>query len=661
MREENRPGTNSFRSCRHVAPKSVPIRALVPAIALLAPLCALAAGNTLTAPDGNSRLVVENAVVKDDETTLLFWTHPELGDPGSGQPCPLNFYTITLQAGLPTARADLAARGVCGSALLKARLQDDGDVLILAADRLERWRKGERVSSHVLSDLEATRGLGSDTTSGGQWHAMTSTGDVIIAVPAGGDGADAGVQVVSLASDARLRWRSVLNEPGQHFMVQNLWATGGGGALFHVGLIPADNSRITAEDHLYLIGANGARAEAVRLSIDDQPDLQSLMTMAQADIQQALARVGEANPEAIEKLDTAQRDDGGFDVLLQRKGGPEGRAGHFLLRFGPDGRLRTEQALSEFIVLHGLENWTDFDVAGQQLLLLASVMASQPNVQARRKAYSQSVISTIELDSKQIVARLVPLDPRYLEAAMNAGDEQFQYLENLPGGTPVLATAVGGQPLAVSIGRLSGKTALRFDEGTADLLAYTEAVERRRAELADTQAREQRKSNRATSKQQMNADLAAAVGMAPEEFAALSNRERKEAMVRSGNVDAMMAAAMKQAPTPQAMPAQPGNEQDTNGQLAAAKAQELPEEKTLKVNANLQGFIEFEIPDGGLTTLLIYDRRNGEELLSKAYADGLIYEYIDFGQFDRPLETIGVSYRDSNGAVLKDLTPAIVP
>jgi hypothetical protein len=149
--------------------------------------------------------------------------------------------------------------------------------------------------------------------------------------------------------------------------------------------------------------------------------------------------------------------------------------------------------------------------------------------------------------------------------------------------------------------------------------------------------------------------------MAPEEFAALSNRERKEAMVRSGNVDAMMAAAMKQAPTPQAMPAQPGNEQDTNGQLAAAKAQELPEEKTLKVNANLQGFIEFEIPDGGLTTLLIYDRRNGEELLSKAYADGLIYEYIDFGQFDRPLETIGVSYRDSNGAVLKDLTPAIVP
>ncbi|MGK2926303.1 MAG: hypothetical protein ACSLE2_11850 [Lysobacterales bacterium] len=626
-------------------------------IALLVPLGALAAGNTLTAPDGNSRLVVENAVVMGDETTLLIWTHPELGDPGSGQPCPLNFYTITLQAGLPTARADLAARGVCGNALSKARLQDDGDVLILAADRLERWRKGVRVSSHVLSALEATRGLGSDTTSGGQWHAMTSTGDVIIAVPAGG-GADAGVQVVSLASDARLRWRSVLNEPGQRFMVQNLWATGGGGALFHVGLVPADNSRITTEDHLYFISANGARAEAVRLSIDDQPDLQSLMTMAQADIQQALARVGEANPELIEKLDAAVRDEGGFDVLLQRKGGPEGRAGHFLLRFGPDGRVRTELALSDLVV-HGLENWTDFDVTGQQLLLLASVMASQPGVQARRKTYSQSVISTIELDSGQIVDRLVPLDTRYLEAAMNAGDEQFQYLENLPGGTPVLATAVGGQPLAVSIGRLSGKTALRFDEGTADLLAYTEAAEGRRAELANTQAREQRKSDRVASKQQMNADLAAAVGMAPEEFAALSNRERKEAMVRSGNVDAMMAAAMKQAPAPQAMPAQPGIKQDTNGQLAAAKAPELPEKKTLKVNANLQGFIEFENPDGGLTTLLIYDRGNGEELLSKAYADGVIYEYIDFGQFDRPLETIGVSYRDSNGALLKDLTPAI--
>lgn len=660
MREATRPGTNIIGPCRRVARNHVPFRALVSAIALLAPLCALAAGNTLTAPDGNSRLVVENAVVEDDSTTLLFWTHPDLGDPGAGQPCPLNFYTINLQAGLAAARTDPAALGVCGNALSKARLLDNGDVLILAADRLERWRKGARVSSHAFSALDDTRGLGSDPTLGGQWRAMTSAGDVIIAVPAGGDGADAGLQVVSLDGAAKPRWRLTLNEPGQRFMVQNLWATAGGGALFQMGLVPADNSRITLEDHLYFIGANGAPAEPVRLSIDDQPDLQSLMTMAQADIQQAMARLGDAKPEHIEKLDAALRDDGGFDVLLQRRGGLEGRAGHFLLRFGPDGRLRTEQALSDPIVAHGLEYWTDFHVAGRQLLLLASVVAAQPGVQARRKAYSQNVISTIDLDSGQNVSRLVPLDPRYLEAAMNAGDEQIQYLENLPGGTPVLLTAVAERPLAVSIGRLSGKTALRFDEGTADLLAYTEAAERRQAELAKEQAREQRQTDRAASKQQLNADLAAAVGMTPEAFAALSNRERKEAMVRSGNVDAMMAAAMKQAPSPQAMSAQPGNGQDTNARLAAATAQALPEEKTLKVNANLQGFVEFENPDGRPTTLLIYDRKNGAELFSKAYADGVIYEYIDFGQFDRPLETLGVMYRDASGMELNDLTPVIV-
>jgi hypothetical protein len=58
-------------------------------------------------------------------------------------------------------------------------------------------------------------------------------------------------------------------------------------------------------------------------------------------------------------------------------------------------------------------------------------------------------------------------------------------------------------------------------------------------------------------------------------------------------------------------------------------------------------------------TLLIFDRQSGEELLEKDYSDGVIYEYVDFNRFNRPLEQIGVIYREVSGLVLKDLTPVV--
>ena len=62
---------------------------------------------------------------------------------------------------------------------------------------------------------------------------------------------------------------------------------------------------------------------------------------------------------------------------------------------------------------------------------------------------------------------------------MDAGDEDIQYLENRPGGKAALLSRVGGIPLAVSIGYLSSRPALRFDEGTDDLPAYTETYSQR--------------------------------------------------------------------------------------------------------------------------------------------------------------------------------------
>jgi hypothetical protein len=56
---------------------------------------------------------------------------------------------------------------------------------------------------------------------------------------------------------------------------------------------------------------------------------------------------------------------------------------------------------------------------------------------------------------------------------------------------------------------------------------------------------------------------------------------------------------------------------------------------------------------------LIFDRTSGKELLKKDYADGLIYEYVDFSRFNLPPEKIGVIYREASGAIVKDLTPTI--
>src|SRR5210317_315215 len=94
---------------------------------------ALAASHTLRLDsDSNSRIVVENATVKGNETTVLFWTWPDLGDPNSGKECPLNFYSVTLRPGLKSVQADTVAREVCSGIVAKGGVLDDGDGLIIA-------------------------------------------------------------------------------------------------------------------------------------------------------------------------------------------------------------------------------------------------------------------------------------------------------------------------------------------------------------------------------------------------------------------------------------------------------------------------------------------------------------------------------------------------
>ncbi|MGD8358563.1 MAG: hypothetical protein PVG42_10950 [Lysobacterales bacterium] len=667
-----------------------------------------AAGVTLAAPDSNSRITVENAAISDQETKLLFFTHPDLGDPRSGKRCPLNFYTVTLKPGLPAAPVDMAASEVCGSGLVRGELLDNGDVLVIAQDRLEHWRSGKRISTRSFRELPATRTLGVDSTAGLQMYAIRPSGSMVLAIPRGGSNQagfpDTPLVVVGLDRDGELRWRYPFEASGQRVELKGLWASDTAGALLHVAKMTEDAASLAMPESLYFIDNQGRGKAVSQLTIDDQPSMEDLAKAGQQDMQKMFAMIRQSKSESLEKLAARARPDGGFSVLIQRRGGMEGREGHFLLQIGAGGVLESETPLSAIIGANGLQDWVDFTLSGNELVLLSRVSARHPEVRARRQTYPQNVISWIDVRTGDQISRLVPLDERYLQAAMNAGDEDFQHLDNLPGGRPVLLASLGEKPLAVSIGRLSRKTALRFDEGTDDLVAYTEALDQSRATAAREQQRQQRRQQQEALQQEMNAQMAASAGMTPEQFAAMSGRERKEALIRSGDVNTLTAMAAQQAQqaqaaaglsSGQAMDAQvaaamaqaqqaasqgTGNpELDAQMQAALAQVQQamqgagyaMPaassdaaaaapqktrDDTVLEVNADLQGYAEFENLDGRPTTLLVYDRKTGQKLLSKTFEDGVVYEYIDFGDFDRPLDQVGVRYLDTQGQVLKQLT-----
>ena len=337
---------------------------------LLVGLSATAASNSLNAPDSNSYVVVENAVIKGDETTLLFWTYPDARDPEGGNPCPLNFYTLKLRPGLPGAKPELAAGGVCGNGLARAGLLDNGDVIIFALDRMERWRSGKQLSRQPFETVQATKGLGVDTVSGAQMYDFSPTGHIVLGIPRGGARPQdfAGIcafpdvcsVIVAMDAQGKPRWRHGLELEGQSADLRGIWASSRGGALLRVAGTAGGGS-LAVQEYLYFIDARGKRTLTAQIARDDQPDIQQIMQSAQSGgLEQVYALTEGRQSETIEKLVAKARSDGGFDVVLQRRAGDQGRAGHFLLRIAADGSLHAETPLTELIEANGLENWSDF-------------------------------------------------------------------------------------------------------------------------------------------------------------------------------------------------------------------------------------------------------------------------------------------------------------
>lgn len=684
-----------------------------------------AAGNIAIPGDNNSRITVENAVVKGEETTVFFLTYPDIGDPNSGKPCPLNYYSVNLRPGLPTAKVEVVAKGVCSGLQQKSRLLDNGDALMIVGDRLERWRQGEQIDSRKFSSMEATSKLRVSTGEmGAQFYDISPLGDVVLAISAGGfsahDFANTSTVLTNLGPDGKLRWQSRLSngEQGSLNTPEQVQAGFGGSAVLYTSALASGMSP-AAEAQLHFINAKGA-GKLVTLNDGGTAmdlDFQNSNNMSMESLQEVLQRQNQSVAEEVENLGIVARKDSGFDVLFQLKSRGGGREGFFLYRFGPNGDLQSEISLGNHIELYGLERWFDFYVEGKQLLLLSKAPVTQKVVRNVKRKWGQNIVSWIDLNTGVPVARMIPLDDRYLEAAMNAGDEGQQYLAGQPGSEPVLLTTLGGKPLVISVGWISKRQVVRLHEADDQLLAFTEIADERQAKLAKEASRQQRSAEREARSQRMLAQQAAAAGMSESEFSALSNRERKEALIRSGNSDQLFNAMAKEAQimqteqgaSAQGGPKQAGVPQDMNAQIGVAMAQArqqmandpnmtpemraqmeaimaqmgggqsasmpaMPSQATsqkdgnvktvlpdnaLKVDSGKRAFIEFENLDGRLVSLLIFNRQTGEELMKKDYPDGVIYEYVDFSQFTLPLERIGVLYRDISGQILKDLTPLI--
>jgi len=584
--------------------------------------------------DSNSRITVENAIVDGAETTVFFLTWPYLGDPNSGRPCPLNYYSVKLRPGLAEMPVNTIAKGVCSGLFQKSRLLDNGEALLIVGDGLEHWRNGERIDSRTFSAVDPFRELGvTSATHGGQLYDISPAGDIVMAVQSGGATGQQGATelvIASLETDGERRWEVRIPAGGDYIAPEQVWAGADGGALVQV-------NRGFDGTQLQAITVDG-NSVPVQLSAGEV-DPADLVTMTPEEAQRFMSQ--QPKPESIRRIAVQARQVGGFDVLFHRTGGGPSREGHFLYRLGPQGGLQAEIPLGSGISDHGLAEWHDFYVGDGELILLSRASVTQKVVNRIRRTWAQNIVSRVDLKTGVPESRLLPLDERYLEAALSAGDEGMQYLDDHPGSDPVLLTRLGEQPFVVSIGWLSQRQALRMQEVDRSLPAYTEAIDKKRAPQAREVARGAQVSaataGQAVDTHDFNAQIAAAMAQARQQMADDPNitpamRTQMEAMF----------AQMGQAPG-----------------LPSAAADAVPEDKALQVNSNQQGVVEFEHRDGRPVTLLIYDRATGEELLNQEYKDGFIYELVDFSTFDRPLAQIGVMYRDVSGQVLADLTPVI--
>ena len=630
--------------------------------------------------DSNSRLEIKGAIVGDDVTTVLFWTWPDRGDPDFKKTCPVNFYTVAVNSDLSHGEPTLAAKGVCtGLSLAHAGLLESGASKLVSGDRLEEWLDGEQISNTTFTSMKELGTLRVEASEmGSQYFDFSPSGDVVMAILVSGysasDWPGVSAVVASLKPDNEKRWLLKLNQTNEQFMMDRLWAADDGGALLSISVTDTSSMVPDPQTQLLVVSAEGVSSTIQLMNVAEQFDMNSIRPGSEEDMQKFFAHQKNNRSEAIKKLSARARDGGGFDVLIWRESPVESRTGQFLLRIGSNGSVESEFFLGSVIEDHGLDNWFDFSVAGGQLVLLSKVQATQKGVQSRRKTWGQTAISRIDLESQKADSRLVPLDRQYLEDAMNAGDEGQQYLEARPDSTPVLLTYLGGVPLALGQRYTKGGSQLHLQEMNGDLMAFTEAYDRQQTKIAKEQQTAQKKADRSARETQLAQDTQSITGMSQDEFDGLDDKEQMQILMQDGNMEAVMAAVMKQAQAAQSgmTPEQQAQMQQImqgNGMQMPANTMpdthttesvpaEQPEE-ILTVDSLQRGHIQYRSSSKEAVSLKVINRQTGDELMSRDFPDGVIDEYVSLGRYKLPFEQLGVIISDVSGDVLEDLTPEL--
>jgi hypothetical protein len=695
---------------------SVLFAALI-SIFIQSPSSAQAAGATVINNDRNFQIDIQDSADLGDHSILLFNTRPVRGQAHLSEECSLNFFILDLQVDLENLEPNLLIENFCHFSVMATKVLSNGDVVIVAGDQVETWRPGSgKVSEWSLRGIEVLTGGGQTVNQ----LDVARNGKLVVVKSISrkrGDVDSASGTLLGLSAAGKTTWQTVLQEPGVLLSIMDVWAAEDGGALLHIearamsgGHIPgadAPEGAVTiSQNRLYRVSPDGELPVPIIIGSMTVLDMSNPlppfpdMSTDPAGYQAEFKRRSELTKSEIYTAGNLlghPRSDGATDVML---GHNSGRA-HFF-RIGRDGKVLLDIVLDEIIATEGLRNWVDFSASEKQIILFGSIGTKKDRL-------SQGAFSWIEIPGLEVETRYAPLDSLGLEAVKSAGDEQLQYLDHNPTHRVQLLASRAGLPVAVSLVYRSRRQAIQIDEGHKQLTLYTETRDQHMAQVAKKERRNQRKAEREARKESINTDMAKSIGVSDKEFAAMSNREKKEAMVRSGDMNALMEMAAKQSqPTLQQMAQQqaaqpdggqggipadmqaqmaaafaaagidpssiPGMQIAVPGTVQAAKSTSSASSVTSKITAGIEpdagnilpvdssgrGYIEFENADEMFTTLVIFNRKVGTELLKKDYEDGSIYEYIDFSRFNLPLDHIGVIFRDLNQQTLADLTPAVV-
>jgi hypothetical protein len=435
-----------------------------------------AASAVLVPTDRNHGIEVLDVRCDGAHTTLLYYTHPEIGQAHAAERCAARLYTLTLATGLTVIAPQLLTDHLCGALGLRGRFVPGGTAVIVAGTRVERWRApASRAEVLDFKGSPVFAGWRLDPAAGMR-VAISQSGEVIVAAQQGvkrGERPDASIRVVALRADGGVEWQADLGSSGVVLGLENLWAVPGAGALIEVLAHPAQGkigigrtesgSVVTDEMRTYLIDRSGAVGVPAILAASRQPDPASPPAMPDpgadpAAFQRAMQAMQERfRLESIRKAVAHERADGHLDVLIDRSSGDATREGTFLLEYVAGRAAPVESASAPTQPDRNASPWHDFAVGPHELVLYGAIAVGRNRV-------NQGYLTFMDLERGAAVTRLVPLDTSRLEEINRLGDEARGQLADNPDQHPVLLTSVDGGPLAVSLVRRAGRDALQFDE-----------------------------------------------------------------------------------------------------------------------------------------------------------------------------------------------------